>query len=717
MLRENLVEDMVDMFEQDGLARAKIEKLQVEMGNLFCSKEKRIVEIVSKNNDDNTAEQRTLMGKLYGGKAISLQDLADELHQCWQIKGPTKIELIAKGYYKMEFEEEKELDHVKENGPWLIQWFIFSVNKGIHIDEVASAKKFDLVDFWIQIYGIPRERITEENVRRMGDILGKVKAMDLGCQKEFRTPVARVRVRMNIKERLMKGIDLRTEKGEVIPLTFKYEKLEILCYFCGCIGHDIHYCNKKETYSIEMRKQGGSPRDIKNNFSFMLRANVFFNGEASTGPVSVTISGTPRKPRPDQIPPRNRSLPGKMLWYGGGVLTSPLSMGTVESASDVRGRSTEVREHEVRENRTASLEAEVEGGISNSSGYNGDGSSEEEFSEKEVSSKGKQGENTHGRDMSGESKEEASSSGGKPDRAVKVFLSMHEHGCVQDLPSFNTLLDVLFKRTPRALEILKEMVERGNEPSVSTYNILLKGFFRAGQIKEAWEFFLQMKKRGCVIDVVTYTTLVHGFGVVGEIAKARKVFNGMIKEGCLPSVVTYTAFIQVLCKKDNVENAIVVFEEMLRKGYVPNVTTYAVVIRGLCHAGDMNRAMEFMERMKDDGCEANLQIYNVVIRYFIDAGDLEKALEIFEKMCSGDCLPNLDTYNILISAMFVRKKVDDLVLAGKLLVEMVDRGFMPRRFTFNRVLNGLLLTGNQAFAKEILRAQSRSGRLPRQFKL
>ncbi|WJX39026.1 Pentatricopeptide repeat-containing protein, mitochondrial [Trifolium repens] len=35
--------------------------------------------------------------------------------------------------------------------------------------------------------------------------------------------------------------------------------------------------------------------------------------------------------------------------------------------------------------------------------------------------------------------------GGKAHRAVKVFLSMHEHGCHQDLNSFNTILDVLCK--------------------------------------------------------------------------------------------------------------------------------------------------------------------------------------------------------------------------------------------------------------------------------
>lgn len=342
---------------------------------------------------------------------------------------------------------------------------------------------------------------------------------------------------------------------------------------------------------------------------------------------------------------------------------------------------------------------------------------------------------------------------GKADRAVKVFLSMHKHGCRQDLNSFNMILDVLcksrrvemaynlfkvfrgrfkvdiisyntiangwclIKRMPKALELMKEMVERGLTPTLTTYNILLKGYFKAGQLKEAWDFFLEMKRRKCDIDVVTYTTMVHGFGVVGEIEKARKVFDEMVREGVLPSVATYNALIQVLCKKGSVENAILAFEEMLRKGYVPNSITYNVIIRGLCHTGNMQRAMEFMVRMKEDDCQPNVQTYNVMIRYFCDAGEIEKGLELFQKMRQVSCLPNLDTYNILINAMFVRKKSNDLVVAGKLLMEMIDRGFLPRKFTFNRVLNGLLLIGNQDFAKEILTSQSVHGRVPRHLKL
>ncbi|KAL5569573.1 hypothetical protein UlMin_026148 [Ulmus minor] len=211
------------------------------------------------------------------------------------------------------------------------------------------------------------------------------------------------------------------------------------------------------------------------------------------------------------------------------------------------------------------------------------------------------------------------------------------HGCPQDSNSFNTILDVLctsnlvekaynlfkalrarFKvdiRTPKALEVLEEMVKKGLKPNLSSYNIMLKGYLRDGQIKEAWEFFFEIKKRKCEIIVVTNTTL--------------KFFDVMVGEGVLPPITTY----KVLCKKDSVENAVVVFEEMVKKDYVMNLITYIMLIRGLCHAGEMEKTLEFMDSMMDDELESN--------------------------------------------------KPDDLLVARKLLIEMVGRGFSPRRLIFS----------------------------------
>lgn len=350
---------------------------------------------------------------------------------------------------------------------------------------------------------------------------------------------------------------------------------------------------------------------------------------------------------------------------------------------------------------------------------------------------------------------------GKADRAVRVFLSMHKQGCIQDLSSFNTLLDVMcksgrvekacslfrvfrrrfgadcityniiadgwcrIKQTPRAIATLKDMVESGIDPTLTTYNILLKGFFRAGQVKEALEFFRQMKIRcierdssGCGPDVVSYTTVVHGLGVAGHVDKARKVFEEMIKNGCNPSIPTYNAMIQVLCKKDSVKNAIKMFEQMTATGCVPNTITYNLITRGFCHSGDMDGAEGFVSRMKLDGCKPNVQTYNILIRHRMEAGDIDHGLELFKEMIKGrDCLPDKDTYNVMISGMFVRKRSEDMITARNLVLDMLERGHLPRRFMFNRVLNGLLLTGNQESARELLRVQSSCRRLQKEIHL
>ncbi|EPS67440.1 hypothetical protein M569_07334, partial [Genlisea aurea] len=345
-------------------------------------------------------------------------------------------------------------------------------------------------------------------------------------------------------------------------------------------------------------------------------------------------------------------------------------------------------------------------------------------------------------------------SAGRADKAVNVFLTMHRHGCPQDLSSFNAMLDVLCKskraekahklftilrgrfradaityniiaygfclkkQTSRAVEVMKEMVERGLIPTLTTYNILLKGYFGAGQIKQGLEFFSQLKKRNVEMDAVSFTTVVHGLGVAGEIEKARKVFREMSEAGVLPTVASYNAMIQILCKKDSVENAMKVFDEMQQKGTKPNATTYNLVIRGLCHVGKFDMAIEYMDRMKENGCcTPTFQTFNIIIRYYCDEGEIEKAMAVFKKMTCETCLANQDTYNVLISSMFARRKSEDLQVAGELLIEMVGRGFLPRRFTVNRVLNGLLVTGNQTFARQVLRVLTANGLLPRKFKL
>ncbi|KAF9622823.1 hypothetical protein IFM89_034058 [Coptis chinensis] len=85
----------------------------------------------------------------------------------------------------------------------------------------------------------------------------------------------------------------------------------------------------------------------------MLRATVCFNGVVNSGPASVTISGTPKQPRSDQLPARKRGSPVRGLWAGTGLMSTPDKTMSVGKVSNGRTWGTEEREASESEVRTA----------------------------------------------------------------------------------------------------------------------------------------------------------------------------------------------------------------------------------------------------------------------------------------------------------------------------------------------------------------------------
>lgn len=156
----------------------------------------------------------------------------------------------------------------------------------------------------------------------------------------------------------------------------------------------------------------------------------------------------------------------------------------------------------------------------------------------------------------------------------------------------------------------------------------------------------------------------------------------------------------------------------MKKGCNPNQTTYNVLLKGLCDAHRMDQALEFLTRMKGESAfRPNAQTYNILIRGFCMVGEMERGKTLLEEMGKDGCIPNSDSYCILVGAFCAMRKTNDVLESGKLLQEMIEKGFTPPRLTVNRVLNGLILTGNQEFAREFLRRHSRCGRIPRAIRI
>ncbi|KAL2460181.1 Pentatricopeptide repeat (PPR) superfamily protein [Abeliophyllum distichum] len=109
-----------------------------------------------------------------------------------------------------------------------------------------------------------------------------------------------------------------------------------------------------------------------------------------------------------------------------------------------------------------------------------------------------------------------------------------------------------------------EMLERGIEPNVVTYNILLNGICRHASlhpegrfekvIREAEEMFDEMSERGVQPDITSYSILLHVYSRAHKPQLSLDKLRMMRENGVCPSVATYTSVVKCLCSCGRIED-------------------------------------------------------------------------------------------------------------------------------------------------------------------
>ncbi|XP_068663014.1 pentatricopeptide repeat-containing protein At1g09900-like [Aristolochia californica] len=208
-----------------------------------------------------------------------------------------------------------------------------------------------------------------------------------------------------------------------------------------------------------------------------------------------------------------------------------------------------------------------------------------------------------------------------------------------------------------ALELIKEMVEKGLGPMISTYTLpltslceagrltehmlqdsvvtLMNGYCKLGNLNNAMRLLNFMQENGCEPDEWTFTELICGFFKMGTLVVALDLFNKMAvcglnphknrlpeaeklcreiaEQGLFPTVVTYTNLIDGLCKSGATSLAFKVVDEMMKHDCLPNLHTYSSLIYGLCQEANAMEAELLFKVMQRKGLIPDLVTYTSVI--------------------------------------------------------------------------------------------------------
>ncbi|KAL3538585.1 hypothetical protein ACH5RR_001951 [Cinchona calisaya] len=252
---------------------------------------------------------------------------------------------------------------------------------------------------------------------------------------------------------------------------------------------------------------------------------------------------------------------------------------------------------------------------------------------------------------------------------------------------------------------------RGFSPDTCSFNIVIRGLCKGGQVDKAFEFFHDMGSFGCLPDMITYNSLIYGLCTVGNVDRALELLREIQSQvGIAPDVVTYTSIISGLCKLGKMEEAVSLLDEMIHHGIRPNMITFNILIDGFGKSGDMVSALKMFEKMGTLNCDPDVITFTSLISGHCQIGELDEGLKLWDEMNSKRLFPNVYTFSVVIGALCKENRLHE---ARDLLRQLLWRDdIVPWAFIYNPVIDGFCKAGNVDEANAIVAEMEAKNCLP-----
>ncbi|PIN03143.1 hypothetical protein CDL12_24335 [Handroanthus impetiginosus] len=135
--------------------------------------------------------------------------------------------------------------------------------------------------------------------------------------------------------------------------------------------------------------------------------------------------------------------------------------------------------------------------------------------------------------------EEMLNAGCEPDAAVYTYL-MTGFAKQNKMDMVYRLLKEMKEKS--TAKIYKKMIQSGFQPSIHTYNMIMKSYFVAKDYEMGCAVWEEMKKKGCCPDENSYAVLIGGLIRQGRSNEACKYLEEMIDKGMKAPQLDYNKF-------------------------------------------------------------------------------------------------------------------------------------------------------------------------------
>lgn len=312
------------------------------------------------------------------------------------------------------------------------------------------------------------------------------------------------------------------------------------------------------------------------------------------------------------------------------------------------------------------------------------------------------------------------------DAAVSIFESMPNPSLknpplgkpAKNLVTFNTMINAYakFGHYEDAHDVFKSLKQSKLQPDRVTYTALIKTSIKSGNIEKALDILDDMKWASIKPDIVSYNTIIEALCNANRLFEAKDLINEMETTRVSPDSMTYGLLMKGLLRANKPGPCLTFFESACSDertvALTENVQLYTTAISAAAALGDHERALELVSRMNQAGVRPNKKTLTALMGACIAGRKYEAAAEIFSK------IKNPDSHAISVG-------LQALCMSGKLdaAVELINDQRSGQKTLsgkqvmsgFNNLLQSALESGEYDIARETLTSLLQAGYIPSKF--
>ncbi|PUZ66455.1 hypothetical protein GQ55_3G309400 [Panicum hallii var. hallii] len=155
--------------------------------------------------------------------------------------------------------------------------------------------------------------------------------------------------------------------------------------------------------------------------------------------------------------------------------------------------------------------------------------------------------------------------------------------------------------------------------------------------------------------------------------------------GFVHTTITYCKMVHILGKARQFESMVALVQEMGKAGAL-SMDAFKIAIKSFAAAGEIKNAVGVFELMRKNGFDDGVASFNCLLVALAQEGLGREARQVFDKM-HDRYTPDLRSYTALMLAWCNAR---NLVEAGRVWNEMLEKGMKPDVVVHNTMIEGLL---------------------------